>query len=166
MKNSLMWFRYDLRIKDNEAFFSASENGLCLPIFILDEGFLKLNTTSDFHLSFLNDSLMNLNENLRERFNTSLNIYKGETTEILNYLLKKHKISYIYSNKIFKGDYFNKLDKKVNSFLIEKGVNWIQKNQFGIQLDKRVRGKWSANWHKFVNNSLSPNITTKKFFEG
>ena len=100
MKNSLMWFRYDLRIKDNEAFFSASENGLCLPIFILDEGFLKLNTTSDFHLSFLNDSLMNLNENLRERFNTSLNIYKGETTEILNYLLKKHKISYIYSNKI------------------------------------------------------------------
>ena len=46
--------------------FSASENGLCLPIFILDEGFLKLNTTSDFHLSFLNDSLMNLNENLRK----------------------------------------------------------------------------------------------------
>ena len=76
-----------------------------------------------------------------------------------------YKISYIYSNKIFKGDYFNKLDKKVNSFLIEKGVNWIQKNQFGIQLDKRVRGKWSANWHKFVNNSLSPNITTKNFLK-
>ena len=77
MKNSLMWFRYDLRIKDNEAFFAASENELCLPIFILDEGFLKLNTTSDFHLSFLNDSLMNLNENLKERFNATVNQIAG-----------------------------------------------------------------------------------------
>ena len=47
-------------------FFLHQKNGLCLPIFILDEGFLKLNTTSDFHLSFLNDSLMNLNENLEK----------------------------------------------------------------------------------------------------
>ena len=28
-----------------------------------------------------------------------------------------------------------------------------------------MRGKWSANWHKFVNNSLSPNITTKNFLK-
>ena len=52
MKNSLMWFRYDLRITDNEAFFAASDNQICLPVFILDEDYLKLKTTSDFHLNF------------------------------------------------------------------------------------------------------------------
>ena len=60
MKNSLMWFRFDLRIQDNEALFAALNNQACLPIFILDLDFLKLKTTSDFHLSFLQDSLQNL----------------------------------------------------------------------------------------------------------
>ena len=53
MTNSLMWFRYDLRTKDNEAFFAALENQNCLPIFIFDHGFLKLGTTSNFLFKFL-----------------------------------------------------------------------------------------------------------------
>ena len=40
--NSLMWFRYDLRVDDNAALFEACENQICLPIFILDDGYLKL----------------------------------------------------------------------------------------------------------------------------
>ena len=48
-----MWFRYDLRIKDNEALFEALKNQKCLLVFILDNG-LELETTSDFHLNFLN----------------------------------------------------------------------------------------------------------------
>ena len=71
MKNSLMWFRYDLRIEDNEALCAALNNQVCLPIFILDVGFLKLKTTSEFHLNFLKDSLENLNYNLKK--NLTLN---------------------------------------------------------------------------------------------
>tara|TARA_X000000950_G_scaffold214507_1_gene258051 strand:- start:1441 stop:2874 length:1434 start_codon:yes stop_codon:yes gene_type:complete len=165
MKKSLMWFRYDLRINDNDAFFEASQNQACLPVFILDEGYLKLETTSDFHLSFLNDSLIDLNINLRNKFKTKLNFYKGNTIEILNYLTDKYKINNVYSNKIFKGKYFNSLDSKVSSFLLEKNIDWIEKNQFGIQLDKRVRGKWSNNWQKFVSNPLSPKIVAENFLE-
>ena len=165
MKNSLMWFRYDLRIEDNEAFFAASKNQSCLPIFILDEGFLRLNTTSDFHLSFLNDSLLELSKNLREKFNAGLYLYKGKTIEILNHLIRKHNIANVYSTRIFKGVYFNKLDEKINSLTTEKGVNWIQKNQFGIQLGKRIRGKWSSDWHKFITNKIITNIETETFLE-
>ena len=164
MKNSLMWFRYDLRIKDNEALFRASNNNFCLPIYILDEEYVKLETTSDFHLDFLNESLADLNNNLKKEFNTKLNFYKGQTIEILNHLINKHKIKKIYSNKIFKGDFFNKLDKKVISIITEKGIEWIQTNQFGIQLDKRVRGKWSFNWHKFVTNPTCKKIEEANFF--
>ena len=159
-----MWFRYDLRIEDNEALAIASNNKFCLPIFILDDGFLSLQTTSDFHLKFLNDSLMDLNKNLKKRFNTSLNLYRGDTIEILKNLICKHKITNIFSNKIFKGNYFNQLDDKVNSLLIEKRVNWIQKNQFGIQLDKRVRGKWSSSWHRFSSSPISQVVTNSTNF--
>ncbi len=160
-----MWFRYDLRIKDNEALFEALKNQKCLLVFILDNGYLELATTSDFHLNFLNDSLIDLNKNVKEKFNTKLNFYKGDTIEILNFLVDKHKITVIYSNKIFKGKYFNKLDKEICSLMKEKGIDWVEKNQFGIQLDKRIRGKWSADWYKFVNNPLSPEVKAKSFIE-
>ena len=114
MKNSLMWFRYDLRIEDNEALSAALNNQTCLPIFILDEGFLKLKTTSNFHLNFLSDSLENLNHNLKKKFNTKLNFYEGKTIEILNHLIGKFKITNIYSTRIFKGSYFTQLDKDVD----------------------------------------------------
>ena len=101
-----MWFRYDLRVEDNQALFAALDNQVCLPIFILDEGFLKLQTTSEFHLSFLKASLENLNYNLKKKFNTKLNFYEGKTTlpliiifqrankeekEFLKEILKKEK---------------------------------------------------------------------------
>ncbi len=160
-----MWFRYDLRIKDNDALFEASKNQNCLLVFILDRGYLKLETTSDFHLNFLKDSLIDLNKNLKKKFNAKLNFFKGETIEILNFLINKHKITTIYSNKIFKGKYYNKLDNKIYSLLTEKGIDWVEKNQFGIQLDKRIRGKWSTDWYKFVNNPISHEIEGKSFIE-
>ena len=163
MNFSLMWFRFDLRIKDNEALLAASVNQSCLPIFILDNGFLKLKTTSNFHLSFLNDSLIDLNRNLKENLNTTLNFYKGDTIEILKYLISKFNISRIYSNKVFKGIYFNELDKDIDLLMKEKNVNWVQKNQFGIQLEKRIRGKWSTDWNKFVSKPINQNLYTNKY---
>ena len=160
-----MWFRYDLRIKDNDALFEALNNQNCMLVFILDNGYLKLETTSDFHLNFLKDSLINLNKNLKKKFNTNLNFYKGNTIEILNFLIDKFKISTIYSNKIFKGKYFNKLDNKVNLTLTDRGIDWVEKNQFGIQLNKRIRGKWSADWLKFVHNPVTSEIESKRLIE-
>ena len=158
-----MWFRYDLRVEDNQALFSALDNQVCLPIFILDEDFLKLQTTSEFHLSFLKDSLENLNYNLKKKFNTKLNLYEGKTIEVINHLIGKFKINNIYSNRIFKGGYFTKLDKDVDSFLNQKGINWSQKNQFGIQLENRIRGKWSKDWHRFMTGPITSNIENNNF---
>ena len=155
MKNSIMWFRYDLRIEDNEALFAALNNQVCLPIFILDVGYLKLETTSQFHLNFLKDSLKNLDYNLKKKFNTKLNLYQGKTIEILDNLIGKFKINNIYSNRIFKGNYFTQLDKNVDTFLNHKGINWSKKNQFGIQLKNRIRGRWSKDWQRFMKGPIT-----------
>ena len=163
MKNSIMWFRYDLRIEDNEALFAALNNQVCLPIFILDVGYLKLETTSQFHLNFLKDSLKNLNYNLKKKFNTKLNLYQGKTIEILDNLIGKFKINNIYSNRIFKGNYFTQLDKNVDTFLNQKGINWSKKNQFGIQLKNRIRGKWSKDWQRFMKGPITSNVENTNF---
>ena len=53
--NKIVWFRYDLRISENNAFREAIKNGNVVPIFIFDEGLFELETSSSFHLRFIND---------------------------------------------------------------------------------------------------------------
>ena len=57
----ILWFRHDLRIEDNEAFNKACNDGDVLPIFIYDEGYWNLETSSSFHLNFTKESLEELN---------------------------------------------------------------------------------------------------------
>ena len=157
--NKIAWFRNDLRIFNNDAFNEATKSGNILPIFIFDKEYYKLPTSSSFHLDFLKSSLEELTKTLIEKYNSKLNIYYGNTLEILSHLIDKFKINEIYSNIIFKNIYVTNLDKEVSFLLKEKNVNWRISNQFGIQLNHRIRNKWSYNWNKFINSEpISPNI--------
>ena len=157
--NKIAWFRNDLRIFNNDAFNEATKSGNILPIFIFDKEYYKLPTSSSFHLDFLKSSLEELTKTLIEKYNSKLNIYYGNTLEILSHLIDRFKINEIYSNIIFKNIYVTNLDKEVSFLLKEKNVNWRISNQFGVQLNHRIRDKWSFNWNKFINSEpISPNI--------
>ena len=158
--NKIAWFRNDLRIFNNDAFNEATKSGNILPIFIFDKEYYKLPTSSSFHLDFLKSSLEELTKTLIEKYNSKLNIYYGDTLEILSHLIDKFKINEIYSNMIFKNIYVTNLDKEVSFLFKEKNVNWRISNQFGVQLNHRIRNKWSYNWNKFINiEPISPNIS-------
>ena len=150
--NKIAWFRNDLRIFNNDAFNEATKSGNILPIFIFDKEYYKLPTSSSFHLDFLKSSLEELTKTLIEKYNSKLNIYYGNTLEILGHLIDKFKINEIYSNMIFKNIYVTNLDKEVSFLFKEKKVNWRISNQFGVQLNHRIRDKWSYNWNKFINS--------------
>ena len=147
--NKIVWFRNDLRVFNNDAFNEATKLGNILPIFIFDKEFYKLPTSSSFHLDFLKSSLQELTKTLSKKYNSKLNIYYGDTLEILSHLIDKFKINEVYSNIIFKNMYITNLDKEV-SFLFKE--NWRISNQFGVQLNHRIRDKWSYNWNKFINS--------------
>ena len=157
--NKILWFRNDLRVFNNDAFNEATKSGKILPIFIFDKEYYKLPTSSSFHLDFLKSSLEELTKTLIEKYNSKLNIYYGDTLEILSHLIDKFKINEIYSNIIFKNIYVTNLDKEVSFLFKEKNVNWRISNQFGVQLNHRIRNKWSYNWNKFINSEpISPVI--------
>ncbi len=150
--NKIVWFRNDLRVFNNDAFNEATKLGNILPIFIFDKEFYKLPTSSSFHLDFLKSSLQDLTKTFSKKYNSKLNIYYGDTLEILNHLIDKFKINEVYSNIIFKNMYVTNLDKEVSFLFKEKKVNWRISNQFGVQLNHRIRDKWSYNWNKFINS--------------
>ena len=162
MENSIIWFRYDLRVNDNEALFRATLNHKCLPIYILDTNYCALKTTSHFHLNFINDSLEDLNLQLK-KLNGNLNFYKGPTIEIFKYLFEKFKFTKVFSNKIFKNYFHSNLDNNIESFFLQNKIDWIQTNQFGIQLEKRVRGTWSKNWNSQILRPIISDIRPSQF---
>ena len=94
--NKIVWFRYDLRISENSAFKQAIKDGNILPLFIFDEGLFKLETSSSFHLRFIKDSLNDLKDKLKKKYNSNLSIYYGNTIEIFKNLIQKYSIGDIY----------------------------------------------------------------------
>ena len=150
--NKIVWFRYDLRISENSAFKQAIKDGNILPLFIFDEGLFKLGTSSSFHLRFIKDSLNDLKDKLKKKYNSNLSIYYGNTIEIFKNLIQKYSIGEIYSNRIFKHKYLTDLDKDCDNLFKNLNARWILKDQFGIDLNHRKRLNWSNNWNKFIQS--------------
>ena len=163
--NKILWFRYDLRIDDNESFNEALKNGKTLPIFIFDENFFQLETSSSFHLNFTIQSLNDLRKVFKERYNTKLNIYYGDTLDILKHLSNKYKVYEIYSTHHFKNKYLQDLDIKIKSLCDEKNLSWKIYNQFGIQLSNRNGKIWSQNWNSFIVKKINQLQLNGSFIE-
>ena len=105
IKIGLVWFRKDLRLKDNQALTEASNQcDVILPVYIFDErlfeekskfGFRKI---SVHRTKFLIESVKNLKNSLAER-NIELIVRVGKTEEILYEIAKQVKSTWVYCNR-------------------------------------------------------------------
>ena len=163
MVKKILWFRYDLRLEDNEAFNEACKDGEVLPIFIYDEDYWKLDTSSSFHLNFIKDSLNELNQVFEKKYQTKISCYYGKTIEILKSLIDQFKIQEVVSHQVFRNYFTLKLDQDCKHFFNEKGIVWRQFQQFGIQLENRKRNYWSSQWNKFIDNGPVTNNVSCQF---
>lgn len=94
----IVWFRQDLRLRDNPALRAAHESGLpIIPIYILDDvnsGDWKLGAASRW---WLHQSLLTLNENLQG----NLVFEKGDPQTILTELAEEVGASKLYWNRCY-----------------------------------------------------------------
>ena len=97
-KISIFWFRRDLRLHDNKAFFHAlqSEEKI-LPIFIFDIDILKKIPKDDARISFIYSELKAMNMHL-ESFETEIKMFHGNPKEIFRSLIKKYNIEKVFTN--------------------------------------------------------------------
>lgn len=161
--NKILWFRFDLRLHDNEAVKKAIIDGKTLPIFIFDEEYYKLETSSTFHLQFCIDSIEDLEKKFKEEFNAKLNIYYGDTREILKYLSKKFNINEIYSTQHYKNKQLRQLDQQIQILCKENDIQWKIYNHFGVQLNNRNGQTWSKDWNNFINTKQTTIVQKAKF---
>lgn len=104
MKRSLVWFKTDLRLHDNETLVRAIEQSdEIIPVYCLDDnhftttpfGFQK---TGNFRTQFLLESLRDLDANLRE-LGSGLVLVKGRPETELYKLAKEYAASSVFAKR-------------------------------------------------------------------
>ena len=94
---TIVWFRQDLRTRDNPALAAAAARGVVIPIFILEDAssgsHRKLGAASCW---WLHHSLAELRKNLGD-----LALFRGNPIDVLPDLVQKHGVSAVYWNRCY-----------------------------------------------------------------
>ena len=113
----LCWFRSDLRLDDNPAFYNASNCECVLPVYIYDNVNIKKFQIGEASKWWLYNSLISLNKSL----NNCLSFYKGDPISIINNIVEEYNIKKVFWNRQYDLQRINR-DKIIKKNLVESGV--------------------------------------------
>jgi deoxyribodipyrimidine photo-lyase len=125
-QKSLFLFRRDLRIEDNTGLINASKrSSKVIPIFIMDSELLKKSNPkfSQYRLEFLNDCLLDLNDQLKNS-ESYLHTFLGNREKIISKIIKKEKINAIFLNTDY-SPFSRKRDDKIKKICVENKIEFI-----------------------------------------
>jgi len=104
MRITIVWFKTDLRLHDNETLIKAiAQSDQIIPVYCFDDsefvatefGFKK---TGSFRAQFLLESLIDLDKNLRE-LGSGLLILKGKPEVEISNIVRQYKATKVFSKK-------------------------------------------------------------------
>lgn len=121
---ALVWFRQDLRLKDNPAFIHACQHhDSVIPLYINDDKHPLLGEAQGW---WLHHSLCALKESLEERGLTLL-LRSGNSLDILAELIDQYAIDAVYWNRCYEPQAIER-DKKIKAVLLEAGAQAYSSN--------------------------------------
>ena len=118
---SIVWFRKDLRLEDNPAFFNAVKKGPVVPVFLWSPNEEDYSTGSASKV-WLYYSLLSLKKQL-ESYGLNLIIRKGESLKNLLEITASISAKVVYSNKRYEPSSIKK-DQEVASKLKDIGLEY------------------------------------------
>ncbi|MBE7692970.1 deoxyribodipyrimidine photo-lyase [Tenacibaculum finnmarkense] len=123
-KVAIFWFRRDLRLEDNVALFNAlNSSNKVVPIFIFDEEILDNLPKNDARVSFIYQTLEQLDTDLKA-IGSSLLIKKGNPLEVWKTITSEFDISAVYTNKDYE-PYALQRDAEIHDFLKSKSIDFL-----------------------------------------
>lgn len=161
-KVNIFWFRRDLRLRDNKGLSEALKAGYpVLPIFIFDENILNTLVETDARVTFIHDTLQNINYELKDQHNSSLAVYYGDPVKIFKQLTENFLVSSVFTNHDYE-PYARQRDKTIKSFLSAKNIElYTYKDQVIFEKNEVVKDdgqpylvytpymrKWKENFKK------------------
>ena len=129
-KNSIFWFRQDLRTFDNKWLINAIKNSEnILTIFIFDKNIVsEFLWIEDKKFLFLKEVLLNLDNELKKIW-WKLIVYYDFPEKIIPEICIKYKISSIYTNKSY-WTYWRNRDSIIELFCIKNKIDFYSENDY------------------------------------
>ncbi|HEU5054304.1 MAG TPA: deoxyribodipyrimidine photo-lyase [Hanamia sp.] len=119
---SVCWFRRDLRVNDNAAFYhSLKSNYPVLPVFIFDSNILdKLDDKSDARVTFIYQTLKETNERIQKEGSSFLILY-DKPEKAFKKICEQFNVKEIFTNHDYE-PYAIERDKVIAAFLRERDI--------------------------------------------
>ena len=130
------WFRQDLRLSDNPAFYAAASHGVVLPIYILDDENPQRDAPGAASRWWLHHSLRSLNVSLAGK----LSVYRGDPLEILIRLVESSLIKGIYWTRLYE-PWAIERDKRIKQELRQRGLRVQSENGSLLWEPASIRNK-------------------------
>jgi deoxyribodipyrimidine photo-lyase len=119
---AIIWFRRDLRLKDNAALYHAFRSGLpVVPVFIFDTVILdQLEDKIDRRVEFIYKALEGIQEELLLTDST-LDVRYGEPVAVFRQLLETYSVKQVFTNHDYEA-YAIHRDREIANLLELKGI--------------------------------------------
>ncbi|MCS6782441.1 MAG: FAD-binding domain-containing protein [Gloeomargarita sp. SKYBB_i_bin120] len=154
---NLVWFRRDLRLRDNEIVWRGSQ-GIMLPFFIIDPWFYQQPEISAHRVQFLLESLADLDQQLQKR-GSQLYVFHGHSFYIIQQLtrelLAQNYVPHLFFSRDIQVTYGLERDQAVTQFYRENNLRVTECTNFF--LDPNGRGDdWLEKYYDYQNQPLYP----------
>ena len=149
----VIWFKRDLRIRDNEALYEACRNNIVIALYILEPELWKQPDLWYEHYNFLLECLSDLNNDLK-KLGQKLIVRIGDSVEIFGELNDLYNISSIWSHQETWNYWTYERDMRVRNWVKNNKVKWIEKVQNGVIRGLKNRDGWSVNWNKKMYSDI------------
>ncbi|MDP5060277.1 MAG: deoxyribodipyrimidine photo-lyase, partial [Maribacter sp.] len=118
--NNLIWFRNDLRVRDNASLVEAMKGNKLTGFYCFESSFFEIDEfgfkrTEKFRAKFLLETVQQLKQEL-EKLNIPLFVYHGNSADYLPNLIENHSIDTIFLQKEWTRDelvILNDIKKKI-----------------------------------------------------
>ncbi|MEN3044481.1 MAG: deoxyribodipyrimidine photo-lyase [Candidatus Hydrothermales bacterium] len=120
-RRSIYWFKRDLRIEDNGAFFEAhSKSEELIPIFIFIPELLEKFKSNETRLGFVIECVKNLSDEIKSRGGKLFCFYEDPLI-VIERLILNYKSDAVFTNRAFSWS-VEKIEKKIELLCKEKNI--------------------------------------------
>ncbi|MEM1049126.1 MAG: deoxyribodipyrimidine photo-lyase [Pseudomonadota bacterium] len=145
----VVWFKRDLRIADHRALSRAADQGIVLPMFVVEPDFWQLPDSSGRHFAFMRECLEELRAALAE-LGQPLVVRTGKVTDVLSDIASETGIAALWSHEETGNSWTFARDQAVAEWCQARGIAWHQERQTGVIRRLGNRDGWAGRWDRFM----------------
>ena len=149
-KISVVWFKRDLRLNDNEAIFNALSSGApVLLLYVFENNLLNDPHYSERHWNFIKQSLEDINNSLKP-FNTKVLAVTGDMASTFNQLHNHYHVAEVFSHQETGLMITYNRDKDFERYCRNNGIEWTENINNGVLRGLLNREDWFEKWEDYM----------------